>query len=118
MKTLGLIGGTTWVSTVDYYRYINELTNERLGGENSAQILLCSLNFQPLRELAEAGEWEQFGSIVSGAARKLENAGAEAIVLCANTMHLVAETVGQSVSVPVLHIGDATAREIEKQKIT
>lgn len=117
MKTLGLIGGTTWISTTDYYKYINQLTNERLGGENSARLLLYSVNFQEIKELADAGDWEQIGSILSDAAVRIENAGAEALMLCANTMHLVAETVQQNISIPILHIVDATAQEIERRKI-
>ena len=118
MKTLGLIGGTTWVSPIDYYKYINQLINEKLGGDNSARLLLYSVNFREIKELADADDWQQIGVHLSDAARRLENAGADALVLCANTMHIVAERVQQHISVPLLHIVDATAKEIEKQKMS
>lgn len=115
MKTLGLIGGTTWVSTVDYYRYINQLTTDRLGGLNSAKILLYSARFEPVKAMADAGDWESFGRFFSDIALDLEKAGAEAIVLCANTAHIIAERVEENVSIPLIHIVDATAREIERE---
>ena len=117
MKTLGLIGGTTWVSTVDYYRYINQLTNEKLGDSNSAKLLLYSVNFDEFKKLADANEFEKIGEILSEIAQKLENAGAEGIVLCSNTTHIVADAVQNSVNVPVLHIADAIAGEITKQNL-
>ncbi|HVE57267.1 MAG TPA: aspartate/glutamate racemase family protein [Pyrinomonadaceae bacterium] len=117
MKTLGLIGGTTWVSTIDYYKYINELTIERLGGLNSAKILLCSLQFEPVKAFADVGDWESFGKVFADSARNLEKAGAEAIVLCANTAHIIAERVESAVSIPLIHITDATAREILSQSL-
>ena len=115
MKTLGLIGGTSWVSTVDYYRYINKLANERRGGLNYAEILLYSVNFNDVKTLADAGDWESLGELLSGIARKLENAGAEAILLGANTIHIVAERVEEDISIPLIHIVDATAQEILAQ---
>jgi aspartate racemase len=115
MKTIGLIGGTSWVSTVDYYRYINQLANERRGGLNYAQILLYSVNFNDVKSLADAGDWENLGKLLSGIARNLEKAGAEAILLCANTIHIVAERVEENITVPLVHIVDATAREILRQ---
>ena len=115
MKTIGLIGGTSWVSTVDYYRYINKFANERRGGLNYAEILLYSVNFNDVKSLADAGDWESLGKLLSGIARKLENAGAEAILLCANTIHIVAERVEENITIPLVHIVDATAREILAQ---
>ncbi len=115
MKTIGLIGGTSWVSTIDYYRYINKLANERRGGLNYAEILLYSVNFNDVKALADAGDWENLGKLLSGIARNLENAGAEAIVLCANTIHIVAEQVEENISIPLIHIVDATALEIRRQ---
>ena len=115
MKTLGLIGGTTWVSTVDYYKYINQLTNERLGGMSSAKILLYSVRYEGVKAMADAGDWESFGDFFSDIALNLEKAGAEAIVLCANTTHIVAEKVEQNISIPVIYITDATALEIQRQ---
>lgn len=117
MKTIGLIGGTSWVSTVDYYRYINKLANERRGGLNYAQILLYSISFNDVKSLADASDWETLGKLLSGIARNLENAGAEAIVLCANTIHIVAERVEENISIPLIHITDATAREIQRQNL-
>jgi aspartate racemase len=117
MKTLGLIGGTTWLSTVDYYKIINRLTNEKLGGGNSAKLLLYSLNFEDLRVLTETNNWEQIGKNLIDIAKNLENAGAECIVLCANTPHLFAHEVQQQIKIPILHIAEATAKEIVKQKI-
>jgi aspartate racemase len=115
MKTLGLIGGTTWVSTVDYYSYINKLTNEKLGGSASAELILYSVNFAEIKAWADESNWKAIGERLSDLAAGLESIGAEAIVLCANTMHIVAETVQQRVGIPVLHIVDAVAKEIEKQ---
>jgi len=115
MKTLGLIGGTSWVSTVDYYRYINKLANEKRGGLNYAQILLYSISFNDVKSLADASDWENLGLLLSGIAKNLENAGAEAIVLCANTIHIVAEKVEEKIQIPLIHITDATAQEILRQ---
>lgn len=117
MKTLGLIGGTTWVSTVDYYKYINELTVERLGGLNSAKILLYSVRFEPVKAMADASDWEGFGKFFAEIARHLENAGADAIVLCANTPHIIAERVEEEISIPLINIMDATAREIQHENL-
>jgi aspartate racemase len=114
MKTLGLIGGTTWVSTVDYYSYINKMAAERLGGSASAQMILYSVNFAEIKGWADEGDWEAIGARLSAISQKLESIGAEAIVLCANTMHIVADKVQQSIGIPILHIVDAVAKEIEK----
>ena len=115
MKTLGLIGGTTWVSTVDYYKYINQLTHERLGGSTSARLILYSVNFAEMMKFVNADDWDSVANFLSKAAVKLEAAGAEAIVLCANTTHITADAVQQSVKIPILHIVDAVAEEIKKQ---
>lgn len=117
MKTLGLIGGTTWVSTVDYYKYINQLTTEKLGGLNSAKILLYSVRFSDVKSLADAGDWESLGEMMSEIAQNLEKGGAEAIVLCANTMHIVADKVQEKTNIPLIHITDATAKEILNQNL-
>jgi aspartate racemase len=115
MKKLGLIGGSSWVSTVDYYRYINKLANEKRGGLNFAEILLYSVNFDDVKSLADAGDWENLGKFLSGIAQNLEKAGAEVIVLCTNTTHIVAEKVEENIKIPLIHIVDATAREILQQ---
>lgn len=117
MKTLGLIGGTTWVSTVEYYKTINQLTNERLGGLNSANLFLYSLNMQEISTLINSGDWGKIAEIYTGIARKLETQGAEAIVLCANTPHLVADVIQRGIKIPIIHIAEETAKEIVRQKI-
>lgn len=117
MKTLGLIGGTTWVSTVDYYKYINQFTTEKIGGLNSAKILLYSVRFSDVKSLADAGDWESLGDLMSGIAQNLEKGGAEAIVLCANTMHIVADKVQEKTNIPLIHITDATAKAILVQNL-
>ncbi len=117
MKTLGLIGGTTWLSTIDYYKYINEITKERLGGLESARMILYSVNFAELMKFVNADDWDSAGRFLSDIAVKLEREGADAIVLCANTTHLTAEAVQQGVRIPVLHIVDAVAAEIRDRKM-
>ena len=113
MKTLGLIGGTTWLSTVDYYRYINQITGERYGGDASARLILYSVNFSEFKAWADAGDWDTITERLSEIAAKLKTAGAEAIVLCSNTTHIAADAIQQSIGIPVLHIVDAVAKEIE-----
>jgi aspartate racemase len=115
VKTLGLIGGMTWHSTVDYYRLINEGVHTRLGGSHSAEIVLLSVDFDPVEGLQTGGEWEALGRLMAGAARTLEAAGAEGLVICANTMHRLADDIAAAVRVPLIHIADATAAEVRKQ---
>jgi aspartate racemase len=117
MKTIGLIGGTSWVSTVDYYRVINQETNRRLGGINSAKILLYSVNYHEFRLLADAGNWEEQTERIADIAIRLQQARADCILLCANTMHMVADRVQSKINIPLLHIADVTAREIENKKL-
>ena len=117
MKTLGLIGGTSWISTVDYYRYINQLINERVGGVEAARLILYSVNFGELAKLVAADDWDAVATLLSDIAVKLEAAGADCIVVCANTTHIAAETIQKNVSIPLLHIVDAVAAEIERQGI-
>jgi aspartate racemase len=115
MKTIGLIGGTSWVSTIDYYRIINQLTNERLGDINSAKVLLYSVNY---REFKPTGKnWQEIENMFSGIAKKLEAGGADCILLCANTPHKIADKVQQNINIPLLHIAEVTAAEIAKSKI-
>jgi aspartate racemase len=118
MKTIGLFGGTSWVSTVEYYRLINELTNEQLGGLNYAKIILQSVNFHEFKSLADAGNWKQIGVNISAIAQHLQNAGADCLLLCANTPHIVADTVQQNISIPLIHIAEETAKEIVAQNLT
>jgi len=112
MKTIGLLGGMSWESTVPYYRIINEEVRQRLGGLHSATIILHSVDFQPIEELQHAGEWDETGRILARAAQSLEAAGADCVVLCTNTMHKVAERIGGSVNIPFLHIADATGAAV------
>lgn len=109
MKTLGLLGGMSAESTTLYYQELNRRVRERLGGMHSAQLILWSIDFAPMAELQAAGDWEAAAAQLAHAARRLEAAGAEAILICANTMHLVAPQVQAAISVPVIHIADATA---------
>ena len=117
MKTIGLIGGTTWVSTGDYYKHINQMIAERLGGANSAKLLLYSLNFEELKTLFYAAEWQRVNEILTGIAGNLENAGAQAIVLCSNTTHIAAEEIERQINIPLISVLDVTAREIERSKL-
>lgn len=117
MKTLGLIGGTSWVSTVDYYRIINREINNRLGGLDSAKILLYSVNQQEFRPATKPDELQQFGDYLSDIARRLEAAGAEGLILCANTPHMAADLLQKNINIPLIHIADVTAEAVLKHKI-
>lgn len=117
MKTIGLIGGMSWESTVPYYRHINTRVKQRLGGLHSARLLLYSVDFQDIETLQQAGRWEDAADLLSEVARMLERAGADCVVLCTNTMHKVAPEIEAAVAVPLLHIADATATAIRKQGI-
>lgn len=109
MKTIGLLGGMSAESTAVYYRELNRLVRERLGGLHSAELLIRSLDFAPIAELQAQDRWDEAGALLAAAARRLEEGGAEVVVLATNTMHLSAEAIGNAISVPFLHIGDATA---------
>ncbi|RWC95424.1 MAG: aspartate/glutamate racemase family protein [Mesorhizobium sp.] len=109
MKTLGLIGGMSWESTAIYYRLLNEIVRERLGGLHSAKLLLWSFDFAEIAERQHAGDWQGAGVLLVEAARKLEAGGAEGLVVCTNTMHRLADDVQAAVSIPLIHIADATA---------
>lgn len=117
MKTIGLIGGMSWESSLEYYRIINKEVNARLGGLHSAQCLLYSVDFAEIERLQSAGEWQQAGEQLSRVASKLEQAGADFIVICTNTMHKVVGQIEEKISVPVLHIADTTAEEIGRRKL-
>jgi aspartate racemase len=114
MKTIGLLGGMSWESTIPYYRLINEGVKQRLGGLHSAQILLHSVDFHEIEACQSRGDWQQAGEILARAAVGLQQAGAEGIVLCTNTMHKVAEAIETACDVPFLHIADATGRAISQ----
>jgi aspartate racemase len=113
MKTLGLLGGMSAESTTLYYQALNAGVRERLGGLHSAQLLLWSVDFAGIAQLQAQGDWDQAGAVLADAARRLEAAGAQAILICANTMHLVVDQVQAAVSVPVIHIADATAEAVK-----
>jgi len=114
MKTIGLIGGMSWESTLPYYRQINELVKQRLGGLHSARIVLYSVDFHDIERLQHSGRWDEAGHLLAAAARSLEAAGADFLVLCTNTMHKVAPAIEAAVRIPLLHIADATAAEIRR----
>ncbi|MCW6033614.1 aspartate/glutamate racemase family protein [Pantoea sp. JK] len=114
MKMIGLIGGMSWESTALYYRIINEQVKQQLGGLHSARSLMYSVDFHEIEKLQAAGEWQQAGEILAEAAVSLEKGGADFIVLCTNTMHKVAQQITDAVSIPLLHIADATAQRIRQ----
>ena len=118
MRTLGLIGGMSWESTLPYYRIVNERVSERLGGLHSAKLVLHSVDFAEIEALQRAGDWEAAGAQLAAAAGGLRLAGAEAIVVCTNTMHLVAPAIEAAVDMPLLHIADATAQRIRAAGLT
>lgn len=113
MKTIGLIGGMSWESTIPYYRHINEAVKARLGGLHSAKLVLFSVDFHEIERLQQSGDWDQAGRLLAAAAQALERAGAELLVLCTNTMHKVAPAIEQAVGIPLLHIADPTAAAIQ-----
>ena len=112
MKTLGLIGGMSWESSVIYYRRLNELARARLGGQHSARLVMWSLDFAPIAAMRADGRWDEATTAMVGAARALVAAGAEAIVICANTMHRMADEVAAAVDAPLIHVADVTAAAI------
>jgi aspartate racemase len=118
MKTIGMLGGMSWESTVTYYRIINEAVKFRLGGLHSARILMYSVDFQEIEECQAGGDWDKSAAILSEAAATLENAGADFIIVCTNTMHKVAPQIQSRLHIPLLHIAEATAQELQRRKIT
>ncbi len=115
VKTLGLIGGMSWESTIPYYRIINETVKQRLGGLHSARVILYSVDFHEIEQLQRAGAWNEAGRLLAEAARALESAGAQGLVLCTNTMHKVAHAIEDAVKIPLLHIADPTAVQIKER---
>lgn len=118
MKTIGLIGGMSWESTVTYYEIINETIKQKLGGLHSAKVLLYSVDFAEIKEYLSTEEWEKSAEILSEAAVKLEKAGADYIVICTNTMHKVVPEIQKCISVPVIHIAEVTANELKNNGIS
>ncbi|HWO54484.1 MAG TPA: aspartate/glutamate racemase family protein [Paenibacillus cookii] len=117
MKTTGLLGGMSWESSMLYYQIINERVKERKGGHHSAKSLMYSVDFQEIKDLQHQGKWAEAAKIMIESAQKLEAGGADVVVICTNTMHKMAPEVMNSVSIPLLHIADATANQIVKDKI-
>jgi len=116
MKTIGIIGGMSWESSALYYQNINEMTKQKLGGLHSAKIILSSVNFAEIERLQHLGDWTQLGEILTAEAKRLEQAQADFILIATNTMHKVADIVQNAIQIPLLHIADATAQELVKQK--
>ncbi|MBN1940350.1 MAG: aspartate/glutamate racemase family protein [Candidatus Aminicenantes bacterium] len=117
MKTIGLIGGMTWHSTADYYRFLNEDVHRRLGGAHSAAIAMYSVDFDEIENQQVAGNWDRLNVLMSEAALKVKAAGADLILICANTMHRTAEAVAKASGLPLVHIADAAAAEIKRLKL-
>lgn len=117
MKTIGLLGGMSWESTAHYYRAINEGVKAALGGLHSAEIAMYSVDFGPIEHLQRLGDWQGTARILSKAAIGVESAGADFLVICTNTMHIVAKEIEQSISIPLLHIADATAEELLRKGV-
>jgi aspartate racemase len=117
MKTLGLIGGTTWISTMDYYSLINKKTNELLGGLNSAKLLLYSVNLEDFRPPVDPADWDNLTAKFVAIAKQLEDNGVDALIFCANTPHLIADKVQDNIDIPLIHIAQAAAEEIASKGI-
>ena len=117
MKTLGLIGGTSWVSTIDYYRIINQQINDRLGGLNAARLLLYSLNYEEFKPPPDPKDWGPTSEGLATIAKKLEVAGAECIILCANTPHMAADIIQENIAIPLVHIAEETSKEIARHRL-
>ncbi|MFJ7591766.1 aspartate/glutamate racemase family protein [Streptomyces sp. NPDC097617] len=115
MKTIGLLGGMSWESTAEYYRLLNEFTRERLGGLHSARCVLYSVDFAEIEQFQAQGRWDEAAQVLAAAARSVEAAGADLVLLCTNTMHKVADLVQAAVSIPLLHLADATADAVRAQ---
>lgn len=117
MKTIGLLGGMSWKSTLAYYRAINEEVHNTLGGLHSAKIIMYSVDFEPIEVLQHKGDWEGTAKILAQAAQGIESAGADFLLICTNTMHKVAPQIEASISIPLLHIADATAEVLIQEGI-
>ncbi len=118
MKTIGLVGGLTWLSTLDYYRLLNEMVNQQLGGVEAGQIIIYSVNFGEIKVLTEAGQWDEIARLISGVAKKLEQAGADCVLIGANTMHKIADTIQSAVTIPVIHIAEEVALSIKEKGLS
>jgi aspartate racemase len=117
MKTIGLLGGMSWESTAHYYRLLNEGISKKMGGLHSAKIVMESVDFGPMEQLMRQGKWEQIGTFLAEAAKRIELGGADFLLLCTNTMHKVAPAIRDAISVPFIHLADATATAIKKDQL-
>jgi len=113
MKTIGLVGGMSWESTLEYYRTINQYTKERLGGFHSAKIVLYSVDFAEVEVRQHQGRWDELTGLMIDAAQRVERAGADVLIICANTMHRMVGDIDKNIRIPILHIGDVTARAVK-----
>jgi aspartate racemase len=118
MKTIGLLGGMSWESSLEYYRLVNELVRARLGGSHSARCLLWSFDFAEIEALQQAGDWDEAAQRLVVAARSVERGGADCLVICTNTMHRMADEIQYNLRIPVLHIADATAQAVQAAGLT
>jgi len=114
MKVIGLLGGMSWESTVEYYRLINESVKEKLGGLHCARCVLYSVDFAEVEELQRRGQWAEAAQFLVGAAQNVEKAGADFVLICTNTMHKLADTIQSRIGIPLLHIADATAEKVKQ----
>lgn len=117
MKTIGLLGGMSWQSTQTYYQLINEQVALKKGGLHSAKVVMVSVDFDPVAKMQSNGQWQEVGALLANSARQIEAAGADCLLICTNTMHMVADQVQSSVSIPLLHIADATGQKLVKDGI-
>ncbi|UCC39641.1 MAG: aspartate/glutamate racemase family protein [Candidatus Aminicenantes bacterium] len=115
MKTIGFVGGMSWESSLEYYRIINEKVKEELGGFHSAKCLMYSVDFEEIEKLQRQGKWDEATDLMIDAAQRVEKGGADFVVFCTNTMHKLAEHVQNSINIPLLHIGDVTAKKIKER---
>ena len=115
MKTIGLIGGMSWESSLEYYRIINEKVKEKLGGFHSAKSIMYSVDFEEVEELQHEGKWDEATELMIDAAQRVEQGGADFVIICTNTMHKMAEEVQKNIRIPLLHITDAVAEKINEQ---
>jgi len=115
MKNIGLIGGMSWESSLEYYRIINETVKQKLGGLHSAECIMYSVDFDEIEKLQHQGKWEDLTKIMIDCAQRLEKAGANLVIICTNTMHKMAEDVESNITIPLLHIADATAERIKEK---
>lgn len=117
MKTIGLIGGTTWLSTIDYYRLLNEGVQKQLGGDNTARVIINSVNFQVIRDLTKVNNWKGVEKYISQLAKDLENGGANCLLLGANTLHKIADSLALKLNIPIIHIAKETAKLINSKSL-